>query len=365
MVKNTSTLATALLAAMLGGCATPVDISRNGLRIEPSSQVRHGVSPQGLYEIGRYLQAQERYREAAGAYRESIARAPDHAQVHNALGVVLSLLGNHDRAYASFAQALALTPEAPYLWSNLGYAYFLAGEGIAATAALTHGQELAPDDKTIRELLARSQEHFGADAPDGTSAMDLVATGPVQNEQPIQEAMITGSSENNVGAEAAVAEGVAAGWQLIHSPPLPLVSVGPAEYELQRASTARSSRETSAALPQNTAALEISNGNGLRGMAQRVSRTLKQQGLPTTRLTNQKGFGIHETELQYRVGYEAAAANLLSALPTGIRMRPTIHLRSDIKIRLVLGKDMANRLEALTQQVAGEPTLRTPPAKTS
>lgn len=367
MVKKTSTLATALLAALLAGCATPVDVTRNGLRIEPSSKVRHGVSAQGLYEIGRYLQAQERYREAAGAYSASIARAPEHPEVHNALGVVLSLMGNHDAAYASFGQALALTPKAPYLWSNLGYAYFLADEGAAASAALTYGQSLAPADQRISLLLAKSRERFGSGTSAGASPseVDLALGGGEPEMRPPQETGVAPPQQENSGAGPAVTAGIAAGWQLIQSPLLPLVAVGPDEYELQQPASMNVPGTVAPPSQIGTAALEIANGNGVRGLAQHVSRSLEQQGVATARLTNHKGFGVRNTELQYRVGYEAAAVNLLAALPAGIRLRQTTQLRTDIKVRLVLGKDMASRFADQMQQTADAPATGTPPAKAS
>lgn len=336
MVKIASALTSALLAVLLGGCATPIEVTRSGLRIEPLGLVRHGVSAQGLYEIGRYLQAQDRYREAAVAYRECVAREPKYVEAHNALGVVLSLQGRYDSAYASFARALALSPAAPHLWSNLGYAYFLAGEESAANAALIYGRSLAPADPKIRQLLARIQGHLGDSVAPAVSAESLASA---KMGEALPELAALAQRGGNGNGATAIAQGVAVGWQVIQTPPLPLLSLGPAEYELQGSPNNSAGTPVGGVL-STSLVLEISNGNGVHGMAQRVSQTLAARGLPTARLTNKKGFAVRNTELHYRAGHEAAATKLLSVLPGGIRLRQTNNMRTDITIRLVLGKDL-------------------------
>lgn len=324
--------------------------------------VRHGVSSQGLFEIGRYLQAQERYHEAAIAYRECVVSAPGHIEAHNALGVVLALRGHYEAAYASFARALALSPTAPYLWNNLGYAYFLAGEKPAAEAALTYGQSLAPSAPKIRELLARVQGDFRSEASAHGPAVGLPGVGMAGNEtRPTPEETTHGDGR----AATAVARGIETSWQVIQSPPLQLLPEGPSEYALQ-APVPRSTGGQDGTDLSTGLTLEISNGNGIRGMAQQLSQTLAERGLPTVRLTNTKGFAVRKTELHYRVGHEVAAANLLAVLPSGIRLRQANDMRSDITIRLVLGKDITKTsLSRNAPSLAGKSSERIESGKAS
>ena len=61
--------------------------------------------------------------------------------------------------------------------------------------------------------------------------------------------------------------------------------------------------------------LEVSNGNGVTGMAKRVGQMLAVTGLPQARLTNQKPFVQQFTEIQHRDGYESAAIALRAGFP--------------------------------------------------
>jgi hypothetical protein len=88
--------------------------------------------------------------------------------------------------------------------------------------------------------------------------------------------------------------------------------------------------------------LEVSNGNGVAGMARRVARFLDRRGVSTGRLTNDATFQRPTTEVQYRVGYRADALRVGSMLPKPVAAMETKTLRSDIHVRVVLGHDLRN-----------------------
>ena len=85
--------------------------------------------------------------------------------------------------------------------------------------------------------------------------------------------------------------------------------------------------------------LEVSNGNGVAGMAASVGRWLAAQGLQTARLTNQRPFTQQQTVVEYRDGHEQAALRVARSLPTHAKAvpAPMQGLRSDV--RVVLGRD--------------------------
>jgi hypothetical protein len=87
--------------------------------------------------------------------------------------------------------------------------------------------------------------------------------------------------------------------------------------------------------------IEVSNGNGVTGMARKVGRFLHGGGYPAARLTNQKPFRVKLTQIQYRDGYQAQAQRLQSSLPGQPAMILSHDMRADIGVRLVLGKDIA------------------------
>jgi len=110
-----------------------------------------------------------------------------------------------------------------------------------------------------------------------------------------------------------------------------LVQLAPSVYELRLA-------------PQSIALqrfrLELSNGNGVTGMAKRLGQQLVANGLPKARLTNQKPFRQRITQIQYRDGYADVAATLRSRMPNQPPMIKTAALRASTDVRVVLGRDL-------------------------
>jgi hypothetical protein len=110
-----------------------------------------------------------------------------------------------------------------------------------------------------------------------------------------------------------------------------LVQLAPSVYELRLA-------------PKFVAAqsfrLELSNGNGVTGMAKRLGEQLIAKGLPKARLTNQKPFRQRVTQIQYRDGYADVAEALRSRMPNQPPMIKTAALRASTDVRVVLGRDL-------------------------
>ena len=86
--------------------------------------------------------------------------------------------------------------------------------------------------------------------------------------------------------------------------------------------------------------LEVSNGNGVTGMARKVAYVLRENGYAKARLTNRKPFTVQTTQIQYRYGHQEDAEHLRSSLPGNTGMVQSNSLRADINLRVVLGRDM-------------------------
>ena len=132
-----------------------------------------------------------------------------------------------------------------------------------------------------------------------------------------------------------------------------LVQIAPNVLELRRAA----SQSVMAAPPPIAAQsfrLEVSNGNGVTGMAKRIGQQLAATGLPMPRLTNQKPFRQPTTEIQYRDGYAEVAASLRSRMPSQPPMIKTVALRASTDVRVVLGKDLPR--DVAMRDPADEPT---------
>jgi len=90
--------------------------------------------------------------------------------------------------------------------------------------------------------------------------------------------------------------------------------------------------------------LEVSNGNGVGGMARKFSQLLSKQGYTAAKLTNQKPYQTKVTQIQYRDGYLAQAQLLQASLQGKSSLVQSNDIRADVSVRLVLGKNMVGHV---------------------
>jgi predicted O-linked N-acetylglucosamine transferase (SPINDLY family) len=89
-------------------------------------QTRGGaqLGPVAMQTVAKALAEQQAglFPQAVVTYRNALALAPDHPDLHNNLGVVLRLSGKLDEAMAAFRRAIALKPNYPEALNNLAAA---------------------------------------------------------------------------------------------------------------------------------------------------------------------------------------------------------------------------------------------------
>jgi hypothetical protein len=98
------------------------------------------------------------------------------------------------------------------------------------------------------------------------------------------------------------------------------------------------------------ARLEVSNGNGVTGMARRFRGLLGQMGIPVERLSNSRPYNQVTTIIQYSPGFEKQAASLQKALQGKAQIASKQLTASDV--RLVLGKDAQVSMAAVSEAIA-------------
>src|SRR5690606_17332439 len=127
-----------------------------------------------------------------------------------------------------------------------------------------------------------------------------------------------------------------------------------AEREAARAAAEEAARL--AALAERVPRIEVSNGNGVAGMASRVRRLLQEQDYVVASLTNADSFDYPRSIIYYQPGLRRQAADLAAILPVG-NVRLEENARQTTELRLVLGRDFVSydiiRLGD-TRQVAGD-----------
>jgi tetratricopeptide (TPR) repeat protein len=92
---------------------------------------------------------------------------------------------------------------------------------------------------------------------------------------------------------------------------------------------------------QREPGIEISNGNGVNGMAARVRTYLNQRGLKVIRLTNADSFAHLKTSIFYQTGFYHSAGVVAQHLPGVEKMEEMKEFdRPNVNIRVVIGKEL-------------------------
>ncbi|MGG7054688.1 LytR C-terminal domain-containing protein [Nitrosomonas sp. ANs5] len=314
--------------SLLAGCTHFYPVGKHsGVNIHPVMQVRQpDRSADRLYNLGRYHHRRTEYQDAITAYRQALAVDPAYVEAHNGLGIVYAIQGRHALSLQHFRQAIAMMPAATYLHSNLGYALQLQESYAEAAAAYQEALRLDPLNHKARKNLAHLNRQLGLD----TTAATATAA---------EQSTTSDTSAANVA-------------QARPEPVSRIVQIAPNVYELrdavqpsktgsvmQTAPASHVAAETASA-PQNKR-IEVSNGNGISGMARKVANFLAQAGYPGARLTNHPSFQQASTEIHYRPGHQAQAEHMRSMLPNGVaKSFENNSLRDDIGVKILLGKDL-------------------------
>ena len=347
----------ALLA--IAGCASFDSKVVKAWAVEPVLSVMHsGQSSQAYYAMGRYLDGSQAWDKSIDAYRKSIAADAQNVEAYNALGVALAQSGRLADAETTLRQAVALAPGLAHVRSNLGCVLLLAGKpGEAVTelkAAVRQDSTNAIAVANLRDALAqanitqyatvaaaRSAPATNAEASDDAATTISVPTPITSAEVPMPLAAAVSVPTPLQTASMPAPELVAA---LAPASGIAADAAAPLASDVAGTSIAKA-KATNPRVPELPAIreramrLEVSNGNGVNGMAARVGRWLATQGVQTDRLTNQQPFGQRQTVIQYRNGHEEAALRVARSLPANAKAEPmpTQGLRSDV--RVVLGRD--------------------------
>lgn len=321
-------------AAVLCGCAAADTRGPQVWKYEPVFSVKNSVgSGQGYYTLGQYFDGTQAWDKAIDAYRKAIAADAQNVEARDALGVALARTGRYADAEAVLREAVALAPSRSAVRNNLGYVLLLAGKPQEAVVELkvvvAQNSANAIARANLRDAVERSGRADGR--PVDAAVEPGAATPPAGN----------GSSGPVVAAAAQVVtvpDPLRAGYAV----ETPMPGTPEAETAAPAPSAALVAAATRAPADAVRASrVEISNGNGVSGMAARVGRWLAAQGVTPDRVTNQRRFVQRVTVVQYRLGFEDSAQRVARLLPESTRVEPALAAGQRADVRVVLGRDWA------------------------
>lgn len=300
------------------------------------------------YRTGRAHHLARQSDAARAAYQEALRLDPGHPGARNGIATLHAEAGTLAPAIAIWRELAAgigldAGPGKAYLLGNLGQALLLAGEHDEARAVLEGACLLDPLNPRAWQLLGEA----------------LAALGQEERARQMQRQAATLRGHDLRADFAAVTGGrteVARLDQALATPSPPAhpdwaqawIEVGQdGMMQLQRTPARHAPQAASAALVQ----LEIRNGNGVTGMARALAQRIDEPGVRVTRLSNDPGFAVRHTRIEYEAAHAEAARRLAQRL--GATELQQVEARPSANLRLVLGRDLARHGTALRLQPQG------------
>jgi tetratricopeptide (TPR) repeat protein len=241
--------------------------------------------------------------------------APDTAQRFVTLGSASLRNGDYDAALVALERACLLDPLDAHSWE-------LLGDVLAALGQDARAQQMLRQAASLRQHDLRA-DFVAAGGQTGVAALGQAMEAPPPG-----------------WAQAQIHVGVDGMMELRRIP----ASAPVVQSALQPLS-----------LPPAVARLEISNGNGVTGMARALARRIDAPGLRVTRLSNQPGFAVRHTRIEYDAAHVDAARRL--AQRVGSVHLQEVEPRAPANLRLVLGRDLAQRGAVLPPGAGGTTLL--------
>jgi hypothetical protein len=342
-----NTLSLLCTGALLLACASP------HLRQEAGSAAVSKADDD--YLRGRNLHLARRYDEAIAAYQAALRADAGHVNARNGLAIAYAEQRDFAKAIPIWRDltrgaTMSSGPATAFLFSNLGYAYFLNGQYDEASVALEKACLLNPLNDRAWQYLGETLQKLGQDERaqqmlrqasalrEHDARADYAQTGQAARSPALAQAL---ASAPRTDREWAFVEVIGKPGGMLE-----LRRVGPASAPAKPAAEPAQGAVEQVAMDRAAmdkaapavATLEISNGNGRARMARQLSRQLREPALKVVRITNEKGFRVRQTRIEYRPPFRSVAERLAERLGSGKPVEIKGGGRADL--RLVIGHDL-------------------------
>lgn len=295
------------------------------------------------YLAGRNHHLARRYDEARAAYQAALQAAPEHVNARNGLATLYAEQRDFTTAIAlwqALTESLSLSsgPGKAYLFSNLGHAYFLKGEYDNALVALEKACLLDPLNHRSWQLLGETLRKLGQEG----RAQQMLSQASALRAHDLRADYAAAGSQTSVAAIDRALKAPASaepGWGQVQ------LHVGADGMLELRRGPAPASPPTPLPAPAAPAGklpalvlVEVRNGNGVPGMARKLARQVGTDGLKVARLSNEPGFGVRDTRIEFEAAYRDAAERLAGRF--GGAQLQEVASCAPANLRVVLGRDI-------------------------
>lgn len=347
-----------LVGGLLAGCASTGESNQ-----AESSQImvpqihamalvtRSERTAEGYYALGKYYFWQNRFEKARDAFMQSVRLNPESADALNGLGATYDKLGHYQAAQLAYKAAFLKAPESEIVWANMGYSLLLQGKHSEAVPYLREAVRLNSSDRLARLHLAQAEGHNFYAESHVASANPLAALqnrdlrgaetvdGLPRHEEVVETEHVEVIRTIKQG-EGSSASGSAVTRVASKKPDPVGIGVQTAQSRGGEQGTDEPGRNSANDLRH--ARLEISNGNGVTGMARAVGEELRKQGENVARVTNKRPFDTARTVIVCNSeAWSEQAKNLARTLPNSPLVMVGSLASRKVDIRVVLGADAA------------------------
>jgi tetratricopeptide (TPR) repeat protein len=344
----THTLPLLCSGAMLLACSSPY------VRQEPAQEAV--ASADEHYVRGRNLHLARRYDEAIAAYQAALQDDADHVNARNGLATAYAEQRDFDKAIPIWSELtrganMASGSATAFLFGNLGHAYFLNGQYDEALVALEKACLLDPLNHRAWQRLGETLQQLGQEERaaqmlrqastlrDHDFRADYAAADGGARLPAIEQAMKTTQRPDQDWAFVEVttrANGMLELRRVLPAARTP--AAGSPARSVAPVSTPAPAAPKTGKNPLTVAMLEISNGNGRQGLARLMSRQLRDPEVKVVRLTNEKGFAVRQTRIEYQPAFRGVAERLAERFGAGKAVEASVNGRANV--RLVIGHDL-------------------------
>ena len=297
------------------------------------------------------------FKNAIHFYKLAIKIDPNLDYVYNNLGFSYLLRGDYDRAIDAFHKAIALDEKNERFRNNLGLAYAKKGEyELALEQFRITGDEVSANYK-LGQILYREGKYeiarkydaksFQTEASNHTApsvSSDSIEKDPQPEmlQEPIIHESRTPQKQDEVATELKRMDFDTKSTQSNYSE-----TIGISENQLSPVENREEVNEISNKEHRISKdytvefEIEISNGNGVDGMAKRLGNYLTKKGFKVIRLRNARCFNHESTKIFYYNGYAQDISRLLKEIPVECDKKNLIELKQTGKhIKILIGKDI-------------------------
>lgn len=283
LTRNTLILSAGLL---LSGCS--LDLGQLFQRDSSTQDTAAIAAGDSRYlQRGRQGFARGDYGIAISMLEQELSRNEQSIVALNGLGASYDQLGRHAVARRYYFRALDLEPDSAMTLANLGYSYQLEGRAEDSVRVYELALKQAPENALSLEQLPVVRQQLARQ----------------QSEAPEEEVRVLDNFAPGSNGDS----------------PEPQISRRPA-------------------------LLQVSNGNGVRGIAAATARSMDAERFRVTGLDNTPGYDVPRTRILHRPDYRDRAEQLARTLDVEPELQETTLLDNEVELRLVLGHDFARRV---------------------